>query len=244
MTRTAWFDPPVPRILAHRGFARRSPENSLTAFQDGLDAGATYLETDVRATGDGVAVLMHDADLGSAERRERVAELTLDALRSRLPHLLTLAEALRALPQARFNIDVKAQGSVGPVIRDIRAAAAADRVLLTSFARRRSHPVVRALEPIATSTSAVPAAAGVLAAGCGSGPLLRLALHGVDAVQVPERIVGMRLDSPALLTRVHAAGAEVHVWVVNDPERMRALVAAGVDGIVTDRPDLAAEVLG
>ncbi|WP_375400537.1 glycerophosphodiester phosphodiesterase family protein [uncultured Amnibacterium sp.] len=214
----------------------------MIAFQDALDSGATHLETDVRATADGVAVLMHDAEFDPDH--DRVADLTLAALRNRLPHLLTLAEALRALPQARFNIDVKAQAAVTPVVSDIRASAAADRVLVTSFARRRSHPVVRALEPVATSPSAAPAALGVLAAAGGVGPLLRLALHGVDALQVPERILGVRLDSPGLLTRVHAAGAEVHVWVVNDAARMRALVAAGVDGIVTDRPDLAAEVVG
>lgn len=260
MTRTAWFDPPLPRILAHRGFARRAPENSLTAFQDALDAGATHLETDVRITADGVAVLVHDPDLGadldpdlgpapgpasgSADRRERVADLRLAALRQRLPQLPTLAEALHALPQARFNIDVKAREAVGPVIFDIREAAAADRVLVTSFAARRSTPVVRALSPVAASPSAAPVAVGVLAAAGGIGPMLRLALRRFDALQVPERVLGVRLDSPALLARVHAAGAEVHVWVVNDPERMRVLVAAGADGIVTDRPDLAAEALG
>lgn len=243
MTRTAWFDGPTPRILAHRGFTRRAPDSSLTAFQDALEAGATHLETDVRATADGVAVLVHDARIGPAEHAERIADLTAAQVRDRLPEALTLADALRALPQARFNLDVKAQSAVLPVVRDLRAAAAADRVLVTSFARRRARPVVRALGAVATSPSAAPVAVGVLAAALRLDALLRPVVRGFDALQVPERVLGVRLDSPAVVARLHAAAAEVHVWVVDDPARMRALVAAGVDGVVTDRTDLAAAAL-
>src|SRR4051794_28174912 len=57
--RTGWFEGPLPRILAHRGFAREAPENSLEAFRAALGAGAPHLETDVRATSDGVPVLVH-----------------------------------------------------------------------------------------------------------------------------------------------------------------------------------------
>lgn len=243
MTRTGWFDPPLPRILAHRGFARRAPENSLVAFEDALQAGATHLETDVRATADGVAVLVHDADTGSDERREHVADLTAAALRQRLPQVLTLTEALHALPQARFNIDVKARAAVAPVTEAVRAASATDRVLITSFARRRSRPVVRALQPVGSSPSAMPVAVSALAGAARLDTVLRLALRRFDALQVPDRVLGVRFDSPALLSRVHATGTEVHVWVVNDPDRMVALVDAGADGIVTDRPDLAAAAL-
>jgi glycerophosphoryl diester phosphodiesterase len=69
-------------------------------------------------------------------------------------------------------------------------------------------------------------------------------LSGVHAVQIPERALGGETTTPRLLRAFHAAGVEVHVWTINDPTVMRALLARGVDGIVTDRADLAIEVIG
>jgi glycerophosphoryl diester phosphodiesterase len=65
------------------------------------------------------------------------------------------------------------------------------------------------------------------------------ALRGIDAVQVPERRGPVRIVSPRMIRAVHRAGVEIHVWTVNDADSMRRLLAAGVDGIVTDRSDRA-----
>ena len=241
MTRTAWFDGPLPRILAHRGLALDAPENGLDAFAAALAAGATHLETDVRATADGVPVLVHDPRL--RDDGPAVAALPLAELRRLRPGTATLDEALEAHPAARFNIDLKAASAVAPAVRAIRRLGAADRVLVTSFSTRRRGPAVRALGPVATSASASQVVAAVLGVRLRSTRLVRAALHAVDAVQLPERIAGLETGSPAVLARFHDAGVEVHVWTVNDPARMRALVAAGVDGIVTDRTDLAVRAL-
>jgi glycerophosphoryl diester phosphodiesterase len=239
VSRTAWFDPPLPRILAHRGLALDAPQNSVDAFRAALEAGATHLETDVRATADGVAVLVHDPALADGTPVER---LPFAVARRRLPGVATLGEALAALPAGRFNLDLKTGGAVAPAVAAVREAGAVARVLLTSFSPLRRRPAVRALPGIATSGSSTDVLATLLAVRAGTAAV-RWALQGLDALQVPPYALGTDLGAPPFLRAVHAAGAEVHIWVVNEPERMRSLVAAGVDGIVTDRPDLAVAAL-
>jgi glycerophosphoryl diester phosphodiesterase len=65
----------------------------------------------------------------------------------------------------------------------------------------------------------------------------------VDAVQLPSRKFGIAITTPRTIRRFQAAGVEVHAWTINDPKEMRALLKAGIDGLVTDRSDLAVELL-
>jgi glycerophosphoryl diester phosphodiesterase len=240
VSRTGWFDGPLPRILAHRGLALDAPQNSIDAFRAALAAGATHLETDVRATADGAAVLVHDPELADGRA---VADLPLAALQEALPGVATLAEALTALPDARFNIDLKHAGAVAPTAAAVASSAAASRVLLTSFSRRRRRSVLR-LVPTASTSASADGVAGVVAGLRLRAPgLTRFALRGVEALQIPERAVGTDLAAPWSIAAMHRAGVEVHFWVVNDPIRMRELVARGADGVVTDRPDLARDAL-
>jgi glycerophosphoryl diester phosphodiesterase len=240
VSRTGWFDGPVPRILAHRGLALDVPQNSIDAFRAAVAAGATHLETDVRASADGAAVLVHDPALPDGRA---VADLPLAELRAALPHLATLAEALAALPDARFNLDVKHQDAVVPTGAAIAATAGSQRVLLTSFSRRRRRAVLRLVPTAATSASSDGVAGVIAGLRLRTPALTRAALHGVQAVQIPERALRTDLAAPWSIAAMHAAGAEVHFWVVNDPVRMRELVARGADGIVTDRADLARDAL-
>ncbi|MGT2427232.1 glycerophosphodiester phosphodiesterase family protein [Amnibacterium kyonggiense] len=240
MSRTGWFDELVPRILAHRGLALDAPENSIAAFEAALAAGATHLETDVRATADGVAVLVHDP--ATPDGRE-IASLPFAELRAALPGTATLAEALTALPEARFNIDVKHAAAVAPAGAAVTAAAAAQRVLLTSFSGRRRRGVLRLAPTAATSASSGSILGVVAGLRLRTPAITRLALRRVQAVQIPERALGTDLATPWSIAEMHAAGVEVHFWVVNDPARMRELVARGADGIVTDRADLARDAL-
>jgi len=239
-----FFTPPRPRVLAHRGLALDAPENTPLAFARAIAAGAGYLETDVNASADGVAILSHDPDLGRLlGRPERIGALTAAELaRLDLGHgegFATLAEALDGFPEARFNIDVKDPAAVGPTADAVLATGAVDRVLITSFSGDRRRATVARLPGVATSASAAGFVRALLAGKAGFGPAVRRALRGVDAVQIPERALGLRATTPRMLRAFHAAGVEVHVWTVNDPVRMAALFELGVDGIVTDRPDLA-----
>ena len=240
MSRGDWFDGPLPRIIAHRGLALDAPENSIGAFQAALAAGATHLETDVRVTADGVAVLVHDAELPD---RRPVDSLGLGDLRQALPQVATLEEALVALPDARFNIDVKHRGAVAPVAAVVQHAHASPRVLLTSFSGRRRRSVLRLVPTASTSASSAGVAVAIASLRLHTPGLTRLALRGVQAVQVPERAARTDLATPWSIAALHAAGVEVHFWVINDPVRMRELVARGADGIITDRADLARDAL-
>jgi len=155
----------------------------------------------------------------------------------------TLAEALDAFPEARFNIDIKTASAIAPTVEVVRRARAEHRVLLASFSERRRASAVRALPGVATSISGPRFAAALLAARVGLQPAVRAAVRGMHAVQIPERALGLQTTAPPILRAFHRAGVEVHVWTVNDPARMRSLLQDGVDGIVTDRADLAVAVL-
>ncbi|CAQ01790.1 glycerophosphodiester phosphodiesterase [Clavibacter sepedonicus] len=250
MTRSAWFDGDVPRVLAHRGWTGSGAvENTLDAFRAAWALGVTHLETDVHVTADDVCVLWHDADLRRLTGRPgRVRDVTLADMRAidlgSGARVATLAELLEALPDARINIDVKGRHAPAAAARTIRDAHAVDRVLVTSFSGSRRRRALALLPGAATSADAGRLVLAVLAARLGIGPLTRLALRGVDAVQMPCRVIGIRTVSPTLVARLGRAVREVQVWTVDDPDEMVRLVSAGIHGIVTDRPDLALAALG
>jgi glycerophosphoryl diester phosphodiesterase len=241
VTRTAYFDGPLPRILAHRGLAVASPENSLFAFRDALRIPGVVLETDARATADGVAVLVHDPH--PAGWAEAVARTPLVDVMDHHAGVTTLTGALTSFPDARFNIDVKDRRAALPVAAAVRSAHAEDRVLITSFRDSRRRATLQRLPPVATSASGERIALAVAGLRLRSARLVRSALAGVDAVQIPERLAGLDATRPTVIDLLHQAGVEVHFWVVNDPDRMRELVRRGADGVVTDLPDLAVAAL-
>jgi glycerophosphoryl diester phosphodiesterase len=231
-------------VLAHRGLALEAPENTLLAFAKAVAIGVTHLETDVHGSADGVAMISHDPDLKRVAGRDvRVDQLTSHELR-RVPlgdgqGFCSLAEALDAFPEARFNIDVKAPSAIAPTIAAIRAANAVDRVLIGSFAGARRLAVVRELPGVATSVSGRGAALALVGARTRRTAMVRRALRDVQAVQLPTRALGGAVFTERTVAAFHAAGVEVHAWTINDPAQMARLLDLGVDGLVTDRADLA-----
>jgi len=235
-------------VLAHRGLALEAPENTLLAFAAAVGHGVTHIETDVHASSDGAAVISHDPRLDRvAGRAGRVDALTLSGLRAvDLGHgqgFSSLAEALDVFPDTRFNIDIKSADAVAGTVAAIRDAKAVDRVLVTSFSEARRRAAVRRLPGVATSASSSMFAAALAAGRSGATPLLRRILRNVDAVQVPESYSGVSIVTESMITRLHSAKVEVHVWTVNDAPAMHRLLDLGVDGIVTDRADIALGVL-
>ena len=235
-------------MLAHRGLAIDAPENTLLAFAKALAAGVTHLETDVHASADGVAILSHDPDLFRLTGRQvRIDQLTAAELgRIALGEgqgFTTLAAALDAFPDARFNLDVKVEAAAIPTIEAVRKAGAEHRVLIGSFSNVRRLAVMRRLPGVATSASSRGAVIATWAGALGLPALTRWVLRGVQAVQLPERILGVRTTSPRVIAAYHSAHVEVHIWTINDPAAMNRLLDAGVDGIVSDRADLALGVL-
>jgi len=246
--RSDFLASPGPRVIAHRGLSLEAPENTLLAFLKALSAGATHLETDVQVTLDGVAVVSHDADLARvAGRAVRVDRLTMAELRridlGAGQSFVPLGEALDAFPEARFNIDVKAAGAAEPTAYAVLEARATWRVLITSFSEGRRRRTMRLLPGVATAASASVFLNAWLASRLGFTGRAKRILRGIAAVQVPERYWHVHVVTPRFIRVMHDIGVEVHVWTVNDPATMRRLLGIGVDGLITDRCDLAVRVI-
>jgi glycerophosphoryl diester phosphodiesterase len=244
-----WFEPSLPRLFAHRGLAIDTAENTMLAFLKALAAGARYLETDVHVSLDGVAVLSHDSDLlRVAGTKSRIRDLTLAELQQidlgNGQTICTLAEALTAFPDARFNIDIKADDAGIPAARAILACNAVDRVLIGSFNEARRASAVKLLPGVATAASPIRAALALISAKLGFVWLLRRILSGVDAMQVPIRAYGLTIGTARVIRMVHAASTEIHFWTINDPVQMASLLGLGADGLITDRVDVAIDVVG
>jgi glycerophosphoryl diester phosphodiesterase len=153
-----------------------------------------------------------------------------------------LADLFDAFPEARFNIDIKAPGAVEPLAAFIEERRAWDRVLVGSFSRRNLNEFRRrARGRVATSAHPLEVVAFLLSP---SGRLARLLTRGRPvALQVPHKRGPVTVASRSLVGRAHAAGVQVHVWTIDDPIEMNALLDRGVDGIMTDRTDILRDVL-
>ncbi|NLT26000.1 MAG: glycerophosphodiester phosphodiesterase [Microbacteriaceae bacterium] len=241
-----YFDPALPRLLAHRGYAAEAPENTIAAFEAAMALGVRHIETDAHVTADGVAVLWHDPTLERWDgSRHRIDRLTLAELQEREiggHGISTVAEALWALPGARFNIDVKDPRAVEPVADAIEWVDACRRVLVTSFEERSARALRERLPEAYHGASTRTVVRAVIADARRNERALKRALEGIDAVQIPPRFGRLDLVTPRRIAAYRRHVREVHVWTINDPVEMRRLVGLGVDGIVTDRVDRAVEL--
>lgn len=237
--------------FAHRGGVYHPDieglENTMAAFRHAVDLGYDYLETDVHVTRDGVLLAFHDQVLDRVTDRTGAIATTSyaevrDALvggRERVP---TLAELFEEFPRARFNIDLKSDGAVGPLADFITARDAEERVLVGSFSRRRLRDF-RRLTGGLVPTSAHPLEAAAFRL-LPSGRLADLVTRGrVAALQIPHRRGRLVVATPGLVRRAHAVGKHVHVWTIDHPDEMRELLDRGVDGLFTDRTDVLRTVL-
>jgi glycerophosphoryl diester phosphodiesterase len=248
---------PLPLTFAHRGGAGLWPENTLEAFRGAVALGSSHLETDLRMTRDGEIVLMHDARLdrttnGSGEvSAHTLAELKrLDAghhfspdgktfpYRGRGVTIPTFAELVAAAPSARFNVEIKERGPFDlprALIAFVERHALADRVVVAA----ERHELVRDFRRlsagrIATSASRRECLQFWLASRVSLTAVLR---PPYQALQIPVRAGNATLVTPRLLDAAHRAGVAVHVWTIDDPIEMAALLDLGVDGLMSDYPD-------
>ncbi len=247
--RTSYLDHPGPLALAHRGFSAAEPENSMAAFAAAVALGYRYVETDVHATRDGVAVAFHDATLDRVtDGSGRIADLGWPVVaRARIAGsepVPRLDDLLGTWPELRVNIDVKSVDAIGPLAAAIERTGAHERVCIASFSDARRRAVERALSrPVVTSAGTGTAARFRLAVATQRSRAATRTLSTVDGLQVPERHQRIPVVTAATLAAAHAAGRFVHVWTVNDAADMTRLLDLGVDGIVSDRADLLRDVL-
>jgi glycerophosphoryl diester phosphodiesterase len=244
-------------VFAHRGGAGLAPENTLAAFDKGLACGADGVECDVHLSRDGVPVIIHDATLDRTTNASgpvsalTAAELArMDAgyhftqngaypFRGQGIGVSPLEDLLRR-HRVPTIIELKQDGPelARAVAAVVRRTDAVDRVCVGSF-HRRAICTIRAEAPeIATSACEYEARLTLYKSWF---RLPALGRRPYIAFQVPERAGSMRVVSPSFVRRVHAEGASVQVWVVDDPADIERLFAWGIDGVISDRPDVAVE---
>jgi len=246
---------PYPRALVHRGWRLdelTGMENSMSAFRRAMAEGFRYLEMDVHATSDGVVVVCHDPTLDrTTDAAGPIAEQPWDRVsRARVAGrepVPSLRRVIDELPGALLNIDVKADSAVRPTLDLITQMDVWHRVCLASFSANRLSTLRRAGgERLITSCSPRDALS-LRARGW-----LRQARVGwaggwlpvpAQLAQVPRRQGPLTVVDPAFLAAAHQLGMEVHVWTIDDAAEMRELLDMGVDGLVTDRPDVLRELL-
>lgn len=216
----------------------------MEAFAHAVSLGYRYLETDVHLTADGHVLAFHDDRLDRvADRRGRIAELTLDEVRAaRIAgrcELVLLDELLAAFPDQRINIDPKCDAVVEPLARVLSRRRAVDRVCIGSFSDARIARLRALLGADLCSSGGPRAVARLRLASMG----VRTTVPDMACVQVPVRSKGVTLVDERFVRVAHERGLQVHVWTIDDPTEMRRLLDLGVDGIMTDQPAVLREVL-
>ena len=244
-----FFDHPAPLAFAHRGYSPAGLENTMRAFAAAVELGYHYVETDVRATANGVAVTFHDARLDRLTGRPgRIRDLSWREVGSArvggVEPIPMLEEVLDAWPDMRWNVDVKDPAAVTPFVRAVERTRAHDRVCVASFSDRRRRAVLRRLSaPTATSGGRQMVARFRGASALRLSALVARLLREVDCLQMPSRVGRIRLVNRATVDQIHAAGRQLHVWTVNNPTEMRRMLALGVDGLMTDRAEVLRDLL-
>jgi len=242
-----------PLRFAHRGSRLLWPQNTIEAFQGATDLGYIHMESDVHLTADGVVVLFHDDVLDELTNGTgKVSEWRLEDLklldaayrfkpeedhprRGKGVAIPTLEEATTSFPDALWNIDMKVAAVVAPLAVEVERLGLHDRLLAASFHGDRIKRF-RRLTGGQVATSAGPLE---ITQAWARGRLGRTPRDEADAYQVPRsRVLDARFVAAA-----HAGGKQVHVWTVDSAAEMNRLLDEGVDGIMTDRPDILNDVL-
>ncbi len=252
-----------PLIMAHRGDPNRAPENTLLAMKAALEVGVDALETDVRTTRDGHLILFHDEDLRRTTGVEgTVSESTLEELqqldlgymfsldgksfpfRGKGLSVVTIREAFEALPDCKFNIDIKSTDGRSPALlaEAIREYARDDSAVVASFVAPQLERF-RGLMPSVATSAHLPEVRRFLLG-------VRLRAMSVfcrrivfRALQVPIHYGRIQVVSQRFVVEAHKRNIAVHVWTINDREMMEWLIDLGVDGIFTDDAPLMRQVL-
>ena len=250
-----FFDTKLPIVFAHRGASGSLPENTIPAFDEAVKQGATYLETDVQLTKDGVLVLAHDPHLGRTAGIEReIRDLTFRELREvdagatftpdggkTFPFrgrgfvVATLEEFLKRFPDQRANIEVKdgTPATARLVLDMIKRFKAADRVLLASE-RSDALPFIRREAPhIPTSACRAEVMDFLWKSAFLPGSLREVPF---EALQVPEKSSVIPVVNARFLSAAKHLGVQVHVWTINGRADMERIFRRGADGIFTDFP--------
>jgi glycerophosphoryl diester phosphodiesterase len=227
-------------VIAHRGASGNAPENTMAAFRKAVALGATFIETDLHLSRDARFVAMHDATLNRTTNGQgAVHDMTLAELRKldagswfgsefageRIPTLEEILEFSKK-NDVVFYLEMKPAGSWGgehALIGALRESGEIPRAVVISF----DTSIVLSLRKIEPTLMT-----GLLYDGQVEKPIQK-------AVEIGARQLAVRGDlvTPALIAEAKKKDLQIVCWTVNHPAHMRMLIAAGVDGIMSDYPE-------
>jgi len=215
----------------------------MAAFQRAVDLGFSYLETDVRASTDGQAVVFHDPGLDRLTDHDGVIEnlswSEIQKIRVSGEPIPSLDELLSSFPNVRLNIDPKSDRAVGPLIEAVQRHAAIDRVCIGSFREHRIASCREALGPnLCTSMGPFEMVRLWLTSwGVPTGPFQ------AACAQLPPTLSFLPIVTERLVDAARVKGIDVHVWTIDDASEMNELLDIGVRGVMTDRPSVLRDVM-
>ena len=244
-----------PLRVGHKGAAALEPENTLRSLSRAVELGCDLVEFDVLDLDDGTLVLAHSDDLfevshGSA--RGRVRSQTLDGLREIAPELPTFDEALELLGSTNgvgLHVDLKWHGYEAAAAEAIRRHGLVERTVVSTF-HASSLRELAVLEPalqrgltypfdrrgVSRRRLLTPVAATALVAIRSALP--RRITRMLDRARATAAMLHHSVVSRAAVDRAHAHGAAVFAWTVDDEAALRRVLDAGVDGVITNDPQI------
>lgn len=251
-------------VIAHQGGEKLRPDNTLVAFSYAVELGVDVLEMDMHSTQDGVLVVMHDESVdrttnGSGLIKEMtLAELkTLDAAYN-WPHhdpagprpyrgqgitVPTVEELFQSFPQMRMNIEIKQADPpiVQPFCDLLRQYNMTDQVLVASFHPETMINFRQTCPEVATSGTEPEIRSFFIPNTIFLGAVYQ---SPAEAFQVPEYSGDLHVLTGRFIRGAHRHNVDVHAWTIDEPEDMARLIDLGIDGIITNRPDLLLALLG
>lgn len=256
---------PVPLVIAHQGGDGVWPGDTMLAFENSVAIGADVLEMDAHITQDGEIVLMHDEEVDRTTNGTGLIEdLTLEEIKrldaaydwsidddATFPHrgqgiqVPTLVEVFERFPDMRYVIEIKLTRDPidKPLCDLIRNHAMQDKVLIGSFHDEAMKNFRTACPEVATSAARNEVRNYVILGKVFLWGFFAPDYQTVQPPWDPEESLGITIMTERFIRESHIKNLRVEPWTVNDPDLMRQYIEWGVDGIITDRPDLMLEVL-
>ena len=225
--------------LSHRGNSKKFIENSFEAFNSVIQMGYKYIETDLRMTLDNEVIAFHDPDLKRLFDLDlQVKDLTFNEMaslfREKNCSLLTLESVLKEFPNIHFNIDLKVKEVIQDSIKVVSDLNAFDRVCFASFHSSHTEKVLQHNQNAIVSMGLKDVALF---------KFFRIYDENIKVIQIPIKWNGIKVLTRNLIRKAEKNNLLVHVWTINDKNMINKLIDVGVNGIVTDEPELLMEIM-
>ena len=225
--------------LSHRGNSKKFIENSFEAFNSVIQMGYKYIETDLRMTKDNEVIAFHDPDLKRLFNLDlQVKDLTFKEIanlfREKNCSLLTLEDALKKFPEIHFNIDLKVKEVIKDSIKVVENLNAFNRVCFASFHSSHTKKILQHNKN------------AIISMGMKDVALFKFfnfKNEKIKIIQIPLKWKGIKVLTRNLIQKANKSNLLVHVWTVNDRKTINYLIDLGVNGIVTDEPELLMKIM-